>query len=45
MNKDTQYSTPWRGQDGKMWREVSYWNGFGYQTFLQYLTLDGWMGY
>lgn len=44
-NKAPQYSAPWKGQDGKMWREVSYYNGRGWQTFLQWLGPQGWQGW
>jgi hypothetical protein len=39
------YSDEWTGQDGKQWREVSYWNGRGWQTFLQVKDSAGWRGW
>lgn len=45
--KPPSYSEAWLGNDGKtMWRTVSYWIGFGYQTFLQRKPEGGvWEGY
>jgi len=46
MTKTTQYTQSWTGQDGREWREASYWNGRGYQTFLQVRVVGGnWQGY
>lgn len=40
------YSPSWTGQDGREWREVSYWNGSGWQTFLQMRVSGGnWQGW
>lgn len=43
--REPQYSDPWTGRDGRQWREVNYWNGRGWQSFLQVLTADGWVGW
>lgn len=44
-NRQTQYSDSWIGQDGREWREASYWNGFGWQTFLQVKVNGTWQGW
>lgn len=45
MNHESRCSAEWTGQDGRRWREVSYWNGRGWQTFLQVYGATGWMGW
>jgi hypothetical protein len=45
MQHDTQYSAAWQGQDGRQWREVSYWNGRGWQRFLQVCVSGEWQGW
>jgi hypothetical protein len=42
---ETQYSETWIGQDGREWREVKYWVGNGYRSFLQVNTAAGWQGW
>lgn len=44
-NYQPRYSESWRGQDGRIWREVSYWNGRGWQTFLQVSIGGEWRGW
>jgi hypothetical protein len=45
-DKETRYSAPWAGQDGRQWREVSYWVGNGWRRFLQVQEPDGeWRGW
>ena len=44
-NKPNIYSESWTGQDGNQWREVSYWNGRGWQTFLQVNIGGEWRGW
>ena len=44
-NYPPRYSDSWKGQDGREWRKVSYWNGRGWQTFLQVKTTAGWQGW
>lgn len=43
--KDKKYSQSWIGQDGNEWREVSYWVGRGWQTFLQVKKNGEWCGW
>jgi hypothetical protein len=45
MEHETTYTSPWTGQDGNQWREVSYWVGNGYRTFLQKLVNGEWQGW
>lgn len=45
MNKPNTYSESWIGQDGREWRDVGYWNGFGWQHFLQVKNDGIWTGY
>jgi hypothetical protein len=45
MQHETTYTAPWTGQDGNQWREVAYWNGRGYQRFLQKLVNGEWQGW
>jgi hypothetical protein len=45
MDRETTYSAEWIGQDGHRWREVSYWVGNGYKTFLQRFIDGAWMGW
>ena len=43
---DPKYSEPWMGQDSRMWREVKYWVGNGWRSFIQYQDdLGNWWGY
>jgi len=45
MENTTRYSAPWIGQDGREWREASYWNGRSWQNFLQVRVIGGnWQG-
>ena len=44
-NYPPRYTDSWVGQDGKKWREASYWNGRGWQTFLQFYGTTGWQGW
>jgi hypothetical protein len=44
-NYPPRYSDSWKGQDGREWREVSYWNGRGWQTFLQVNIGGEWRGW
>jgi len=46
MKKDKpNYSDSWTGQDGRQWRTVSYWNGYGWQSFLQFVNdIGNWQG-
>lgn len=44
-NRETKYSEPWVGQDNREHREVAYWIGDGWRTFLQ-VKVDGkWCGW
>lgn len=46
MKHQDRYSDPWVGQDGRTWRTVSYWNGAGWQSFLQVRNdIGNWEGY
>lgn len=44
-NYSPRYSDSWQGQDGRDWREASYWNGRGWQTFLQVKVNGEWRGW
>jgi hypothetical protein len=44
MTKTPQYTQSWIGQDDREWREVSYWNGLGWQNFLQVCVNGNWQG-
>ena len=44
-NRDPVYSDSWVGQDGNEWRTVDYWNGRGWQSFLQVKRNGHWMGW
>ena len=44
-NCETRYSPEWVGQDGRRWREVNYWVGNGWRSFLQVFDNGEWRGW
>jgi hypothetical protein len=44
-NRPPIYSDPWIGKDGNEWRQVKYWVGVGYVSFLQVKRNGQWHGW
>jgi len=41
---EAEYSKPWIGKDGRQYRKAYYWNGRGWQAFLQVFEDGVWRG-